>query len=205
MSYTPIVNVESDLSSIGIDSVFINYREAARQATSHLIELGCRRILHIAGEGGLCEPRLNGYRDALSENGVEYDERLVCRGTMMPISGYNIMHDILRHAIPVDGVFAAYDQMAVGALRGLLSADINVPDKVKVVGFDNTFISSIIMHSLTTVSVPNYEMGKAAAKLLLERNSASDAPAAAMCMDYELLIRQSSVRTSRTNWDMEYW
>lgn len=48
MSYTPIVpivNVESDLSSIGIDSVFINYREAARQATNHLIELGCRRIL----------------------------------------------------------------------------------------------------------------------------------------------------------------
>lgn len=70
MSYTPIVNVESDLSSIGIDSVFINYREAARQATSHLIELGCRRILHIAGEGGLCKLRLNGYRDALSENGV---------------------------------------------------------------------------------------------------------------------------------------
>lgn len=124
---------------------------------------------------------------------------------MMPISGYNIMHDILRHAIPVDGVFAANDQMAVGALRALLSADINVPDKVKVVGFDNTFISSIIMPPLTTVSVPNYEMGKAAAKLLLERNSASDAPAAAMSMDYELLIRQSSVLTSRTNWDMEYW
>lgn len=202
---TPIINVESDLSRIGIDSVFIDYKEASRIATNHLVELGCRRILHIAGETGLCSPRLEGYKAALLENEIPIDDELIHYGTMMPISGYNVMQHILRYDIPIDGVFAANDQMAIGALRALLSANISVPDSVKVVGFDNAFISSIVTPALTTISVPNYEMGKTAANLLLERISSSTAPAAAVCKDFELLIRRSTVRTSRTNWEMEYW
>lgn len=205
MRETPVVNVEDDLSAVGIDSVFIDNYEAAYQATSHLIELGCRRILHIAGQSGVSRLRLRGYADALAAHGIDADEGLIRTGTMMPVSGCEATRETLRRSVKIDGVFAANDQMAVGALRALSGASIEVPDAVKVVGFDNTFISSIVDPALTTVSVPTYEMGKQAARLLLERISEPEPAARAVRMDYELIIRRSTVRTARTNWEMEYW
>lgn len=205
MRLTPVVNVEDDLSAIGIDSVFIDNYAAAYQATSHLIELGCKRILHITGQSGVCLSRRRGYLDALSAHGLEADEKLICEGTMMPVSGFEAAQALLRRGVRIDGVFAANDQMAVGALRALSSAGLDVPEAVKVVGFDNTFISSIVDPALTTVSVPNYGMGKQAAKLLLERIGDPDPGARTVKMDYELVIRRSTVRTARTNWEMEHW
>lgn len=203
----PIVSLESDMSDIGIDSVFIDNEEAARTATQHLIELGCRRIVHIrapqaTGSQGL---RCTGYRKALAGAGIPYNASLELEGDFSAISGYNGVQTLLRSDIPFDGIFAANDQMAVGAVRALCNAGIRVPEDVKVVGFDNTFISSIVNPALTTINVPIYKMGVAAAKQLLERFQHPGGRAIPIRMDYELKIRRSTMASAQTNWDMVYW
>lgn len=203
----PIVNVERDMSSFGIDSVFIDNYAGAYQVTSHLIELGCRRILHIAGQSdsGVCLDRTNGYRDALASHGIALDQAMELQGNMLPVSGCDALSYALGHGIPFDGVFAANDQMAVGALRALKNARISVPETVKLAGFDNTFISSIIEPALTTISVPNYEMGKIAARMLMERISTPDLPLRSVKLEYELIVRRSTMASAKTCWDMAYW
>ena len=202
----PLVSLEHNMNRFGIDSIFIDNAQSALTATNHLIELGCTRIVHVTGpDVGHSFQRLEGYREALAKAGLRYEETLVAHGDFSPISGYKKIHALLQSGISFDGVFAANDQMAVGALRALDIAGINVPEQVKVVGFDNTFIASIVNPSLTTISVPNYDMGVHAAKLLLDRIHHPEKKAAAITLDYELIIRRSTMTSARTNWDMSYW
>ncbi|NLG25171.1 MAG: LacI family transcriptional regulator [Clostridiales bacterium] len=203
----PIVSVERDLSAYRIDSVLIDNELASRTATSHLVEVGCRRIAHITGPqiAGLAGERYAGYLHALAQAGIESDTALVCRGDFSPISGYNAVRQLLQTDVPFDGVFAANDQMAVGALRALSNAGLAVPEAVKVVGFDNTFIASIVMPALTTISVPNYEMGTRATHMLLERIQEPERATRVDRLDFELIVRQSTMASARTNWDMSYW
>lgn len=203
----PIINLETDLCDIGIDSVFIDSKEAACTATRHLIELGCRRIMHIRApqESGAHNLRCMGYRKALNQSGIAYDPALETKGDFSAISGYHAVQSLLRADIPFDGIFAANDQMAVGAVRALLNANIRIPEDVKVVGFDNTFISSIVSPALTTINVPIYKMGTTAARQILDRFQKPGGKAVSIQMDYELIIRRSTMASAQTNWDMIYW
>lgn len=203
----PIVSLENNLSDFGIDSVFINNEEAALTATSHLIELGCRRILCIEApkSTGAHKLRGQGYRKALARAGIPCDPALELEGDFSAISGYNAVQKALHTGISFDGIFASNDQMAVGAVRALNNFGISVPKDVKIVGFDNTFISSIVSPGLTTINVPIYEMGVAAAKQLLERFQNPYGKAVPIRMDYELIIRRSTMSSAQTNWDMVYW
>ncbi len=203
----PIVSLENNLCDIGIDSVYIDNEAAALTAASHLIELGCRRILHIKAPRATSSHSLRcmGYRKALSQAGIPYDPSLEVNGDFSAASGYNVVQAMLRTGVSFDGIFAANDQMAVGAIRALCNAKIPVPEKVKIVGFDNTFISSIVNPSLTTINVPIYKMGMAAATQLLERLESPGSNAVSIRMDYELIIRRSTMASAQTNWDMVYW
>lgn len=203
----PIVSMENNLCDIGIDSVYIDNEAAALTAASHLIELGCRRILHIKAPRATSSHSLRcmGYRKALSQAGIPYDPSLEVNGDFSAASGYNVVQAMLRTGVSFDGIFAANDQMAVGAIRALCNAKIPVPEKVKIVGFDNTFISSIVNPSLTTINVPIYKMGMAAATQLLERLESPGSNAVSIRMDYELIIRRSTMASAQTNWDMVYW
>ena len=92
-----------------------------------------------------------------------------------------------------DGIFAANDQMAVGAIHALRDARINVPEQVKIVGFDDTFISSVSSPALTTIHVPKYEMGMKAAEMLLERIEKSKKVVSVSNLDLELMVRASTI------------
>lgn len=203
----PIVSIENDLCDMGIDSVFVDTLTAAYTATSHLIELGCRKIVHIKAPSATTslEVRLTGYLNALRDAGLERTPQLELPGNFSAISGYNAIGELLRQGVAFDGVFAANDQMAVGAIRALQNAHKRVPEDVKVVGFDNTFVASIVEPALTTIEVPNFEMGAAAARQLLSRLENPDARPVRVQMDYELVIRRSTMASARTNWDMVHW
>ncbi len=203
----PAISLENDLSASGFDSVLIDGKKAARTATMHLLELGCREIVHIKSPEitGASSERLQGYADALKEYGLPVNPSLVFPGDYSAISGYHIIQALIRANTKFDGVFAANDQMAVGALRALRDAGIEVPQSVKVVGYDNTFIASIVQPALTTISVPAYKMGVAAAKQLLARIDNPTTNPATIHMDYELMIRRSTIASARTGWDLEYW
>lgn len=203
----PIVCVESDMLRFGFDSVMIDNRAGARTAVGHLIEMGCRRIVHITNNNNslVARDRLEGYWEALKTAEIRRDSALICEGDFSPQSGYEAMSGIIRKGVPFDGVFAANDQMAIGALRALDVAGISVPGDVKIVGYDNTFVSSMVNPSLTTISVPSFQMGTSAAHLLLERMKKPDSDPRRILLEYELLIRRSTVATAKTSWDMTYW
>lgn len=203
----PIVCVENDLSPWGFDSVMIDNRAGAHTAVRHLIEMGCRRIVHISNSNAsmIAKDRRDGYWDALKDAGISRDPTLLCEGDFSPQSGYKAMSKVIRSGISFDGVFAANDQMAIGALRALDAAGMSVPGDVKIVGYDNTFVSSLVNPSLTTISVPGYEMGTVAAQLLLDRMNNPRLPVHRELLEYELLIRRSTVASAKTSWDMTYW
>lgn len=206
-SDVPVVCLESDMTDIGIDSILIDNFLAAQTATSHLIETGSRRILHIRAPqvADNSVKRLAGYRSALEMAGIEPDPSLEFFGDFTAISGYNVIQHAIGLGLQFDGVFAANDQMAVGAIRALQNAKLRIPEDVRVVGFDNTFIASIVDPALTTIEVPNYQMGVRAAQQLLARIQNPEKQPVAIHLDYELIIRRSTMLSAQTNWNMEYW
>ena len=141
-------------------------RGGARDAVRHLLAVGRRRIAHITGP--LDQPasldRLDGFRDVLPCA----DAALVAEGDFTPDGGARAMAVLLERAPDLDGVFAASDAMASGALRVLRARGRRVPDDVAVVGFDDmAAVAEWTDPPLTTVRQDIEEMGRLMARLLL--------------------------------------
>lgn len=142
--------------------------EGARLATRALLEAGRRRIVMIAGppDLGSGEDRAAGFREELEAWGLPPGR--VARGEFTLATGAAAMARLLRQDPTVDGVFASSDLMAVGAIRVLASSGRSVPDEVSVVGFDDTVVAATSDPPLTSVRQPLEEMGRTAARLLLD-------------------------------------
>ena len=91
--------------------------------------------------------RLVGYRSALEKASLAYDSSLIEYGDYTTFSGYLAMKRIIMNGIQFDGVFSCNDQMAIGVLKALKESRIHSPEQVKIIGFDNTYVSSIAVPS----------------------------------------------------------
>ena len=112
--------------------------------------------------------RLEGYKKALVEAGIEYSEELVVSGNFVWQSGYESMKDLLKHHPQCTAVFVASDTMAYGALQAITEAGLNVPDDVGIIGFDDLEFSSLTNPPLTTIRQPRYQMGQKAMEVLTD-------------------------------------
>ncbi|MCK1799048.1 LacI family transcriptional regulator [Streptomyces sp. XM4193] len=144
--------------------------DGARQAARHLLERGRRRVAVITGplDQTSAQDRLSGYRQALTDAGLSYDESLVARGGFTAVGGEKAMATLLDRRPDLDAVFACNDLMASGALRTLRACGRRLPEDVAVVGYDN--LDSAVDWSepaLTTVNQDVEEMGRMMAQLLL--------------------------------------
>ena len=170
---TPLVSLERDFSKYGIDSVFYDNKSTAKMAVEHLIDCGCRNIAFISGPAGeeVPEERKQGYLEAMEENGLsgKANEVMIEKGDYTHQSGYKAMKRILNRAWPIDGVYAANDQMAIGALKALKEQGIQVPEQIKLIGTDDVFATSIVEPPISTVHIKKKHMGRSAAKILLRR------------------------------------
>lgn len=152
-----------------------NYR-GAELAVSHLLQLGHRRIVCLAGTRiqDNFRDRLRGYRETLKRWKIAYDERLVPNGEddTSPLNhlqlGYDKMRRVILDDIPFTAVFCSSDDFAFGALRAITEAGLEVPGDVSVVGFDDYEVSTYIRPPLTTIRQPLEEMGSVAAAELLK-------------------------------------
>ncbi|MBQ0830660.1 LacI family DNA-binding transcriptional regulator [Streptomyces tagetis] len=163
-------------------------------ATQHLLALGHRRIGLIAGPPRLLcsRARLDGYRAALEGAGVTVDERLIVPGDFRAESGCAGCETLLDLADPPTALFAASDQMALGAIEALRRRGRRVPQDMSVVGFDDLPEVRWSSPPLTTVRQPLADMGKLAARtvLRLTRDEQPDAPRVEL--GTELVIRSST-------------
>ncbi len=166
----------------------------ARAAVGHLITGGRRTIATIAGPPDMSVgiDRLVGYREALDEAGLERDTALEAAADFTQDGGAQAMRRILDAHPGVDGVFAASDLMAAGALQVLRTAGRRVPEDVAIVGYDDSSIAATSEPALTSVRQPIEEMGREMVRLLLEQASRPGSVPRKVILATRLVQRRSS-------------
>jgi DNA-binding LacI/PurR family transcriptional regulator len=190
----PFVVGGRPLSGDGASLVDVDNRGGARSAVAHLIARGCRVVATIAGPAdmGAGVDRLNGYRDALTEAGITVEERLIATADFTHEGGAVAMQRLLQASPDIDGVFAASDLMAAGALPVLDAAGRRIPDDVAIVGYDDSPIASTVRPQLTSVRQPIEEMGHEMARLLIAAVDGDDPVQRRVILATELIRRASS-------------
>jgi len=203
----PVVSIERKLVDYNIDSVVVDNKRGGSMATAHLIEYGCKKIVHITGpvNSSMAFDRLKGYKDELLKNGLKVDDSLILNGDFSPLSGYQAVKQLLLNGAEFDGIFAANDQMAIGAIKALRENGYSVPEDVKVVGFDNTFVASIVEPSLTTINVPRFKLGACAVETLMKRIDNILSETSCIELPINLILRQSTDLKGDKNWDLYGW
>jgi DNA-binding LacI/PurR family transcriptional regulator len=138
-------------------------------ATKHLIEAGCKNIVTITGDLKLqsARDRLEGYEQAINNAGLKVNDDLVIHGDYTQSKAEALARQLIKKKVKFDGVFAANDLSALGVINVLLQNGISVPGKVKVVGFDDSPISSRNQPSISTIRQPIRELGAQVAESLL--------------------------------------
>lgn len=167
-------------------------------AAEYLIAQGHRRIGFINGEPWMeaAQDRLKGYRRALATADLPFDPALVRHGDWMSGTGFDGTLSLMKEARPPTAIFCANDLMALGALEAVKQLGLRVPEDVSVMGYDDQEISRHTHPPLTTVVLPNYEMGRAAVETLIALAQApGDArPRRTLTkIDCPLVLRQSVI------------
>ncbi len=166
----------------------------ALRSTQHLIKNGCRRIAHFAGalHVNVYEQRLDGYRYALQQAGIEVDPTLIVENCIIQEAGMEAVENVI---VPqqVDGIFAASDLSALGAIQKLKELNIAIPEKVKISGFANEPFAEMIEPTLTSVEQNAFEMGTQAARAIVDNIGMDSFMNEEIHIPVRMIQRQSSV------------
>lgn len=176
-----------------INYVGCDNKQGAYNAVEHLINLGHRRVGFISGSfdfiGGV--DRFEGYKIALKKHNLEYDNELVAKGDWTRESGYQAMCELLNGVKVPTAVFAANDQMAVGAVKAIKEKGLQISKDIAIVGFSDTQFASYVEPPLTTVREPTYEEGTLAAEMLVKLINGQEVTPPQVILPTKLIIRES--------------
>ncbi|WP_083979621.1 LacI family DNA-binding transcriptional regulator [Demequina salsinemoris] len=198
----PVVALTSHSGRHGepVDRVAMDDAGGARLATAHLLESGRTQIAAVglppaAVTGPTGRLRLAGYLEAHREAGIDVSpRRLLAANGWDPSEGYRVMSETLDAGIPVDGVFAFNDYMAMGVIHAISAHGLRVPEDIAVVGFDDIGFSQHTSPPLTTVSPGRRRIVEAALDMLLGRIDGTRTGATEVAVvEAELVLRGSSV------------
>lgn len=187
-------------NSNGTKIIIDNYN-AAYKATKHLIDQGCTRIAHITRnqKRNVYSKRYNGYKDALKDNNILFDEKLIFIGPLDKESTIETAEEIAKmHPLP-DGIFAINDLSAALCVQVFKERGIRVPQDIAIVGFNNDTVGTISNPQLTTINYPAVKMGEEAASALFNQLSGSkdSTHTKNIILQSELIIRESSMKRGR--------
>ena len=182
----PVSVSEHESYYVDVDNV-----AGSRVAAQHLIDRGRRNIALITGPQDMPAgvDRLTGWAQALGAAGL--DTSLVAFGDFSPTSGMEAMRRLLADGRPIDGLFAANDQMAAGAYSAIHEAGLNIPGDIAVVGFDDDNFGLMSTPPLTTVHQPSIRLGETMARVLVRR-MAGESVERVTLLPTELVVRQST-------------
>jgi LacI family transcriptional regulator len=178
-------------------SIVIDNKKAGYEATTHLIDQGCKTIAHIDGNTNrnVYADRLSGYKKALKDHHLEFDPALVFIDNLTDQASADTARKILSMDKLPDGIFTANDTSAVSVIRELKRAGIKVPEQVAVVGFNNDPIATVIEPNLTTIDYPGQEMGEIAATTLINKLKKEQSGSLnTIVLKHNLVVRESSLR-----------
>ncbi len=183
---------QSNCICVVIDNFKLGY-----DATQHLIDQGCRKIATITGNinRNVYNDRLRGFRQALSDNSVPFDEDLLIVSNLSYSSGELIVKELMKHESMPDAIFAANDSSAVSTICELKKAGYRIPEDIAIVGFNDDPVSKVVEPNLTTVHYPGREMGEIAASTMIKILEGTQfEKVSTIILNSELIVRQSSVR-----------
>ncbi len=167
---TKAVLLDCFVEDRSIPSVTPDEFNGGYMATEILLRKGHRRIGFINNDQPVPASvgRLEGYRRALAAHGIAFDPALVCIAQSSPAGGYDCTYDLMRLPDRPTALFCFNDRMAMGAYDALRTLNLNIPEEVAVIGFDNQEIIAASLHpGLSTMQLPHYEMGVWSVKYLL--------------------------------------
>lgn len=194
----PLIFFDRKKNVDGVSSVTINDFEGGYLATKHLIEEGCTKIAHLTGDRSLeiYENRNNGYKQALLDNGIEFNESYVMQTKSSVEAGRQAMQELLQLENPPNALFSSSDFAALGAIQELKAQNIRIPEDFCVFGFGNEPFTKFMELSISSVDQSPLEMGKMAATVFLEQldNPKNLKIEKKVVLNPELHIRKSSSR-----------
>lgn len=167
----PLIIVDRIINDMNVDMILLDNHMGGILATNHLINLGHRKIAFISGSYQSLERsrRFSGYKQALKNAEIEFDEALVFHGNYQINSGIEIAKKIVDLNPMPTAIFASNDLMAIGAMNTLKDLGVKIPEEISIVGFDNILSASTTTPSLTTINQPKRKMAAKAIELLLYR------------------------------------
>lgn len=190
----PYVLVDRAFAGLEANYAGANDEEIGALATEHLISRGCRHIAHIRGpETSTGRGRADGYRTALARHGLAAPPAYVVAGGSNDTAGYGAMTQLLSVNPRLDGVVCFNDAIAVGAIKAILEAGLEVPYDIEVVGAGNVHYSDILRVPLSTIDLHSARMGECAAELLIRLLEGREPHAPEkVLIPFELVPRESS-------------
>jgi LacI family transcriptional regulator len=197
---TPLVLVNRSLEDGTVPAVTVDDRQGIELAVEHVVTLGHTRIGHVAGPQNLStgHRRHAGFIDAMRSAGLEAPPEHIRFGAFFTEEeGARACDELLREAPDLTAIVAANDLMAIGCYDALEERRLTCPDDISIVGFNDMPFVGRLRPPLTTVRVPQREIGTVAADMLLERLGADDRPATETLLPPTLIIRGSTAPPPR--------
>ena len=192
---TPVVVAGSVVNDDALTSVRINYQAAAKEATEFLLKHGDQQVAYITGPLRYSingEDRLNGYKEALANNNVAFNESLVIETDGSYQAGYAKAQEVIEK-----GLKAAYvtdDSLAAGLLNGLTDAGISVPDDFELISSNDTNYTKVVRPTITSITQPLYDLGAISMRLLTKLMDGDDSndDEKNVILDHGFVERQST-------------
>jgi LacI family transcriptional regulator len=193
----PIVIFDRITPDLIAPSVRLDNEEGGLLATEHLLEQGFRRIAILAGPAnlGISNSRLAGYLKALKRNKIKRDDNLIVYCDFNQDYAYYAAKELLASKKRPDAIFTISDRMAIGAMLAIKEKGLRMPQDIGLVGFNNEPVVSLVTPGISSVDMPSFELGKAAAKLFIRTmHNNEDANYVEEVLRPRLCVRESSYR-----------
>lgn len=190
----PIVLVSTASDLYPLPYVKVNDMRAAYSATEYLIKNGHKKIAMISGRredpiAGV--PRVNGFKKALEDYGIPFEQNRITYGIDFGFkTGIMCMEELLKNAPDSTAIFAASDEIAIGAISVANKYNVKIPDQLSIIGYDNLKIAEMSVPPLTTVGQPLYEIGQTSANLLINMID-NNGPVKSKTISHKIIERQT--------------
>ncbi len=193
----PVVVVATVIAIEDFDYVKVNDALGVRMAVSHLHELG-HSLVGFVGDS-VSRQRRDVFAEALEQHGIPVREDYLRMGPeRFEVGGYLRMKELLDQRVPPTAVLAAYDDVAIGAMRAINEAGLSVPADISVVGIDGIQVGGYLPTSLTSVTCDTAEMAETAARILLKKvGDRGFTLVQHVELNPELVVRQSTAAPRR--------
>jgi len=193
----PFVLIDRPVPGAKASFVGVDNETIGKLATEHLIEQGCKRIAHLRGPGkGIAAARMAGYTKSLAKHNMAMPPKYVVQANYQDDQGYQAMRTLLQTRPIPDGVFCYNDPVAIGAMKAISEAGLNVPLDIAVVGAGNVHYSHLLAVPLTTIDQGASRIGTQAAELLMQQiTSECELPPKKVLIVPQLTVRKSTART----------